>query len=47
MLETRATIWPLPVSVWYANWNESLVPQMFAPAPRTVNVPALNVDDPA
>src|SRR3954466_14063982 len=47
MLATRATIWPSPVNVWYANWNASLVPQMLAPAPRTVNVPALYVDDPA
>src|SRR5438876_1175893 len=39
-LTNRATNCPSPLSGWFTYWNPSLVPQMSAPAPRTVNVPA-------
>src|SRR5262252_936346 len=51
VLVTRATISacvsgysskrvPESLNAWLTNWNASLVPQMSAPAPRTVNTPA-------
>ena len=36
---TRATIVASPLTAWCTYWNESAVPQMLSPAPRTVNVP--------
>src|SRR5580765_4216395 len=36
---TRAMMSPSPIMKFLTSWNESLVPQMSDPAPRTVNVP--------
>src|SRR6478672_11582883 len=47
MLRTCVTTSPSPVIVRYANWKASAVPQMSAPAPRTVNDPPLPLDEPA
>jgi hypothetical protein len=46
-LLTRTTICASPGMGWSTDWKASVVPQMSAPAPRTVSTPLVDVALPA